>query len=185
MITRKLHNLFSERGGIQSFNAEVRRVSLCDSVLCLMLLCVLLFFHLPAFAAQPQRTPLTLELLQEQLKSPIFWEGNLTIDLRQIMIDLRPENSISRDNFYQFLRKELQKTGAKPLGLDLSYSLIQGDFIGSDLGLRTPLYAQAIARIFTTMEQYGTRTTRTSRFGVFKITIKRILFFEKLSLINL
>ncbi|WP_231971748.1 pentapeptide repeat-containing protein [Nostoc sp. NIES-3756] len=70
-----------------------------------------------------------------------------------MVIDLRPENPSFRDAFYQLLRKELQKTGAKPLGLDLSYSLIQGDFVGSDLGLRTPLYAQAIAPIFTATEQ--------------------------------
>ncbi|WP_339378717.1 pentapeptide repeat-containing protein [Calothrix sp. NIES-2100] len=70
-----------------------------------------------------------------------------------MVIDLRPENASFRDGFYQLLRKELQKTGAKPLGLDLSYSLILGDFIGSDLGLRTPLYAQEIAPIFTPTEQ--------------------------------
>ena len=100
MITRKLHNWFFERGGIQSLNAEVRRVSLCYSVLSLVLLYVLLFVPLPAFAGKPERTPLTLELLQEQLKSPIFQEVNLTIDLREMVIDLRPENSIFRDNFY-------------------------------------------------------------------------------------
>ncbi|RUR88724.1 hypothetical protein DSM107007_07920 [Nostoc sp. PCC 7120 = FACHB-418] len=110
---------------------------------------------MPVWAAptQPERTPLTLELLQERLRTPTLREGNLTVDLRQLVIDLRPENSIFRDGFYQLLRKELQKTGAKPLGLDLSYSLIQGDFVGSDLGLRTPLYAQAIAPIFTKTEQ--------------------------------
>lgn len=67
-----------------------------------------------------------------------------------MVIDLRPENASFRDAFYQLLRKGL---GAKPLGLDLSYALILGDFVGSDLGLRTPLYAQAIAPIFTTTEQ--------------------------------
>ncbi|MEA5549506.1 pentapeptide repeat-containing protein [Anabaena cylindrica UHCC 0172] len=117
------------------------------------LLCVLLIFPLPAFAAQSERTPLTLELLQERLKTPTLREGNLTVDLREMVIDLRPENSSFRDSFYKLVRKELQKTGTKPLGLDLSYSLVQGDFIGSDLGLRTPLYAQAIAPIFTAIEQ--------------------------------
>ncbi|WP_251960354.1 pentapeptide repeat-containing protein [Nostoc commune] len=67
-----------------------------------------------------------------------------------MVIDLRPDNTSFSDTFYQLLRKEL---GAKPLGLDLSYALILGDFVGSDLGLRTPLYAQAIAPIFTTTEQ--------------------------------
>lgn len=120
-------------------------------------LCALLVLLLPlpvwAAPTQPERTPLTLELLQERLRSPILREGNLTVDLRQMVIDLRPENPGFRDAFYQLLRKELQRTGAKPLGLDLSYSQIQGNFVGGDLGLRTPLYAQAIAPIFTATEQ--------------------------------
>ncbi|MBD2202928.1 pentapeptide repeat-containing protein [Calothrix sp. FACHB-1219] len=122
--------------------------------LCVLLI-VLLIFPLPASAVQTsiQRTPLTLELLQERLKTPILREGNLTVDLRQMVIDLRPENASFRDNFYQLLRKELQKNRANSLGLDLSYSLIQGDFMGSDLGLRTPLYAQEIAPIFTPNEK--------------------------------
>lgn len=123
----------------------------------LLILCALLVLLLPlpvlAAPTQSERTPLTIELLQERLRSPILREGSLTVDLRQMVIDLRPENSGFRDAFYQLLRKELQKNGAKPLGLDLSYSLIQGNFVGSDLGLRTPLYAQAIATIFTTTEQ--------------------------------
>lgn len=108
---------------------------------------VLLFFSLPAgaIASQPERIPLSLELLQERLHTPIIREGNLTVDLRDMVIDLRPENSEFRDNFYQLLRKELQKSGTKPLGLDLSNSLIQGNFVGSDLGLRTPLYAPVIS----------------------------------------
>ena len=128
---------------------------------CLCVLLILLFLPLPAWAvqAQPERTILTLELLQERLRTPSLREGNLTVDLRQMVIDLRPENLSFRDAFYQLLRKEL---GAKPLGLDLSYSLIQGDFVGSDLGLRTPLYAQGMsgdklrgvyAPIFTVTEQ--------------------------------
>ncbi|WP_337907008.1 pentapeptide repeat-containing protein [Iningainema tapete] len=115
----------------------------------------ILILPLPAWGApaQPERTILTLELLQERIHTPTIREGNLTVDLREMVIDLRPENASFRDAFYQILRKELQKAGSKPLGLDLSYSLIQGDFIGSDLGLRTPLYAQAIAPIFTPSEQ--------------------------------
>ncbi|WP_193196308.1 pentapeptide repeat-containing protein [Nostoc sp. MG11] len=125
---------------------------LCTLAFSLCVLLILLFLPLPAWAAQVQleRTPLTLELLQERLRTPMLREGSLTVDLRQMVIDLRPENGSFRDAFYQTLRKEL---GAKPLGLDLSYSLIQGDFVGSDLGLRTPLYAQAIAPIFTATEQ--------------------------------
>lgn len=55
--------------------------------------------------------------------------------------------------FYQTLRKEIHSYGAKPFGLDLSNSLIQGDFIGSNLGLRTTIYPQAISLTFTPSEQ--------------------------------
>ncbi|MFN6539845.1 MAG: pentapeptide repeat-containing protein [Nostoc sp. EkiNYC01] len=150
-----MHKLFFKRRGTQRLNAKVRRVfSLRTSALSFASLCVLsilLFLPLPTWAAQqPERTPLTLELLQERLHTPTLREGNLTVDLQKMVIDLRPENATFRDSFYQLLRKEL---GAKPLGLDLSYTLILGDFVGSDLGLRTPLYAQAIAPIFTASEQ--------------------------------
>ncbi|MEM6403858.1 MAG: pentapeptide repeat-containing protein, partial [Cyanobacteria bacterium P01_D01_bin.116] len=109
----------------------------------------------PVLAAepQPQRTVLNLELLQERIASPIVNEGSLTVDLREMEIDLQPENKEFRDKFYKLLQDELQKNGTKPVGLDLSDSIIEGDFIGSDLGLRTPLYAQAIAPIFTETEQ--------------------------------
>lgn len=128
---------FSTRGFVNAF-------------LCVFL--ILLLFPLPSFAAQtqPERTPLTLELLQERLRTPTLREGNFTVDLQKMVIDLRPENASFRDAFYQMLRKEL---GTKPLGLDLSYALILGDFVGSDLGLRTSLYAQAIAPIFTATEK--------------------------------
>jgi hypothetical protein len=147
-----LGKLFSQRQGTQ----RIAEKNLCiplrliSTLLCLLLI---LFLNLPANAAQPERTPLTLEILQERLHKPTLREGNLTVDLRQMVIDLRPENASFRDTFYQLLRKELQKTGGKVLGLDLSYSLILGDFVGSDLGLRTPLYEQAIAPIFTPTEQ--------------------------------
>ncbi|WP_414620972.1 pentapeptide repeat-containing protein [Calothrix sp. CCY 0018] len=109
----------------------------------------------PVWAAelQPQRTILTLELLQERISSPIVNQGSLTVDLREMEINLQPENKEFRDNFYKLLQDILQKNGAKPVGLDLSDSIINGDFIGSDLGLRTPLYAQGIAPIFTETEQ--------------------------------
>ncbi|BAZ27942.1 hypothetical protein NIES4074_03720 [Cylindrospermum sp. NIES-4074] len=150
-----MNKICFQRRDTQRLNAEVRKVSLRSFALSLAILCVCLFLlPLPAAAQTPlERTPLTLELLQERLRTPTVREGNLAVDLRQMVIDLRPENGSFRDAFYQLLRKELQKTGVKPLGLDLSNSLVQGDFVGSDLGLRTPLYAQAIAPIFTATEQ--------------------------------
>jgi hypothetical protein len=149
-----LSKLFYQRRNKQKLNAEIHLTPLRYFALTLALLCVFLLFPLPVFAATPaERTPLTLELLQERIKTPTLQNGNLTVNLSQMVIDLRPDNAVFRDVFYQLVRKELQKTGAQPLGLDLSNSLIQGDFVGSDLGLRTPLYSQAIAPIFTPTEQ--------------------------------
>ncbi|RUT07899.1 hypothetical protein DSM106972_021590 [Dulcicalothrix desertica PCC 7102] len=112
-------------------------------------------FYIPTSQAQSQleRTSLTSEILQQRVHNPILREGNPTVDLREMTIDLRPDNAAFRDEFYQTLRKEIQKTGAKPFGLDLSNSLIQGDFIGSDLGLRATIYPQAISPTFTPSEQ--------------------------------
>ncbi|MBW4644540.1 MAG: pentapeptide repeat-containing protein [Goleter apudmare HA4340-LM2] len=149
-----MSNLFFQRKGALREAQRYAKKSLCVPLCYFALLWVLfLLLPLPAHAAQPERTPLTLEVLQERIRTPTLHEGNLTVDLRRMVIDLRPENASFRDNFYQLLRKELQKTGGKVLGLDLSYSLILGDFVGSDLGLRTPLYEQAIAPIFTSTEQ--------------------------------
>ncbi|MEH2221231.1 MAG: pentapeptide repeat-containing protein [Nostoc sp.] len=193
-----MHNLFFQTRCTQKLNAELhRRVSLYSSAL-FVFLCVvsILIFPLSTWAAQtqPERIPLTLELLQERLRTPTLREGNLTVDLQKMVIDLRPENASFRDAFYQLLRKEL---GAKPLGLDLSYALILGDFVGSDLGLRTPLYAKAIAPIFTSTEQQelerlrfvcleslvnskdcrsllGTKSTPSSEIAVFRGVLKLV-----------
>jgi hypothetical protein len=116
--------------------------------------CGLLFSPAPALAviAPSERPVLTLELLQERLKSPIQAEGTRIVDLRRLTIDLRPENSSFREQFYERLQAQLQRSGT-PLGLDLSYSRIQGDFLLSRVGLRAPLYGQSLSPIFSSAEQ--------------------------------
>ncbi len=116
---------------------------------------LLIAFPAPVQAAiaQPDRVPLTLELLQERVKSPIPSEGTRVIDLRRTLIDLRPENTAFRDQFYSLLQTQLQKPGV-PIGLDLSYALIEGDLTVSKLGLRAPIYdAETLSPIFTPAEQ--------------------------------
>ncbi len=106
-----------------------------------------------------QQQVLTPELLQERLRSPVLVEGVRTVNLRRLVIDLRPENKDFRDQFYQGLQTQLQRPGGSP-GLDLSYSLIQGDFEGVRLGLRTPLYGQAFSAILTPAEQQQLKRDR-------------------------
>jgi hypothetical protein len=113
---------------------------------------LLLLLPAPTWAATPARVPLTLELLQERINSPIPSEGVYTIDLRRLIIDLKRENSEFRDQFYQQLQNQLNRS-KKPLGLDLSESLIQGEFTISKLGLSTPLSKAALSPLLTPSEQ--------------------------------
>ncbi|MBW4551187.1 MAG: pentapeptide repeat-containing protein [Aphanocapsa sp. GSE-SYN-MK-11-07L] len=126
---------------------------------------------MPALAAeaQPNRLPLTVELLQQRLKAPVNNEGVPTIDLRRFVIDLRPENASFRDQFYREVKAQLQRPGL-PVGLDLSYSLIQGDFSGNQLGLRTPLYGQALSPIFTPTEQAQLNRDRRRLFQLNRLS---------------
>ncbi|MCU0552573.1 MAG: pentapeptide repeat-containing protein [Leptolyngbya sp. Prado105] len=119
----------------------------------LLAILILVVPVLPAQAAQLERIPLTLEVLQERLRAPIPSEGTRMVDLRRMTIDLRPENAVFRDQFYRLVRAQLQKPGV-PLGLDLSNSLIEGDFTTSKLGLRAPIYdGEALSKLFTSAEQ--------------------------------
>jgi hypothetical protein len=135
------------------------RVSL--SILFLILLILVLQPQIAWGAiAQPEQTPLTLELLQERLRSPLQSEGVRTLDLRRVVIDLRPENAEFREQFYRLIQSQLQRsrntsTGElpAPLGLDLSYSTIRGELNISELGLRSPLYSQELSPFLTEAEQ--------------------------------
>jgi hypothetical protein len=116
---------------------------------CLLVGC-LLFSTESTLAAE--RIPLTLSLLQERLDSPILSEGVSTLDLRNFIIDLTSANGEFRDKFYQQLHTQLTRS-KQPLGLDFSNSLIQGDLIGSRLGLPTQLAKVALPPLLTPSEQ--------------------------------
>ncbi|MBD1845224.1 pentapeptide repeat-containing protein [Cyanobacteria bacterium FACHB-63] len=124
------------------------------------LLAILIWFYAVPVAAEPERVPLTLELLQERLRSPIPSEGTRMVDLKRMTIDLRPENAAFRDQFYGLVQAQLQRPGV-PVGLDLSNSQIEGDFTTSKLGLRAPIYdGEALSKLFTPTEQEQLRRDR-------------------------
>jgi Pentapeptide repeats (9 copies) len=155
------------RFGKLGFWAARFRFDRCCPYLLAFALLVLLWLPFPAFAAQPDRIPLSLELLQQRLKAPVKNEGVLTIDLRRLVIDLRSE--AFRDQFYREVKAQLQRPGL-PVGLDLSYSLIQGDFSGNHLGLRTPLYGEALSPIFTPTEQAQLNRDRRRLFQLNRLS---------------
>lgn len=105
-----------------------------------------------AAIAQPELTPLTLDILQQRLKNPIASDGIKILDLQRVQIDLRGENAEFRDRFYELVKAQLQKPGS-PVGLDLSYSEIEGEFQISQLGLRAPLFGESLSPIFSPTEK--------------------------------
>jgi len=109
---------------------------------------------LPAQAATPtvERTPLTVELLQERINSPVQIEGLETIDLRQLIIDLTNENTKFRDQFYKQLQSQSNRSKTA-IGIDLSESVIQGEFTASQLGLQTSLSQGALPSLLTPTER--------------------------------
>lgn len=104
--------------------------------ICLIALFWSLFYQ-PVLATS-ERIILTEPLLQEALTHPILNDGSLIIDLQNFDIDLTPENIEFRDQFYQQLQNQFNHS-PKPLGLDLSNSLIRGDFNFNQLGLAVQL----------------------------------------------
>ncbi len=143
----------------------------------LLVILLLLMLSIPIWAATPapERSLLTLELLQERLKSPIQSEGVRTIDLRQFIINLRPENAEFCQQFYQLLQTQLNRSGT-PLGLDFSNSLIQGDFIGNKLGLRSPLYGEGLSPLLTQREQQ--QLLRDPRQSAKSLVIPNVTIFR-------
>lgn len=135
-----------------SFKSLVNLLLLCIWVLTLLI--PLESFPQPVWAAvsPPERMPLTLELLQTRLKSPTQSDGIRTIDLRRLVVDLRPENGEFRDQFYRLIQAQIQRS-TSPLGLDLSYALVRGELKISALGLRTSLYGKSMLPIFNPAEQ--------------------------------
>ncbi|HEY9596227.1 MAG TPA: pentapeptide repeat-containing protein, partial [Cyanophyceae cyanobacterium] len=120
----------------------------------LLILLLLLLLPAPADAAAAglEQIPLTLELLQERLNSPIQSDGAYTIDLRQLAIDLTNDNAEFREQFYQQVQTHLNRSKT-PLGLDFSESSIQGELIASRLGLRSPLYQPVLPPLLSPAEQ--------------------------------
>jgi hypothetical protein len=127
------------------------RVKLLVGFLVIGFLLLLTPFAL-AVTPTPERIPLTLPLLQERLNAPILSEGVATVDLQSLIIDLTSENAEFRDLFYQQLQTQINRS-KQPLGLDLSGSLIQGEFIASRLGLPTPLTKAGLSQLLTPSEQ--------------------------------
>jgi hypothetical protein len=106
-----------------------------------------------AWAAPVSESPplLTLDIFKQRLKNPETIEGKRLIDLHNFTIDLRSQNAEFKIQFYQQLKSHLNQPG-NPIGLEISHSVILGEFSGNDLGLRVPLYGESLSPMFTEEE---------------------------------
>ena len=95
-----------------------------------------------SWAAELPTETLTIAHLQDRLQNPVRREGQPTIDLRRVILDLRDDNAEFRNRFYPLLQNRLQM-GDTALALDLSESVVRGDFDLQRLSLREPLYGEA------------------------------------------
>ncbi|PSN20013.1 hypothetical protein C7271_04350 [filamentous cyanobacterium CCP5] len=95
----------------------------------------------PALAAPAEKPLLTVEILTQRVQQPVRQDGRMTINLRGFEIDLRQEEF--QREFYRLLQTKLQ-SGSLPVALDLSDALVEGDVDLQRLGLREPLYGDAL-----------------------------------------
>lgn len=112
-------------------------------ILKLSLIYLLILPAIPVWAvtksnSKPIRLPLTLELLDIKLTDLAQKTGSTNLDLTNLIIDLTNQNAEFREQFYQKIQQKLNGY-ANAITLDLSGSLIQGEFNSSRLGLRTAL----------------------------------------------
>ncbi len=148
-------------------------------LLLLVVLCFSLLNTTPAWGAiaQPEQLPLTLELLQQRTKNLSAIDGVATVDLRRLVIDLRPENGVFREQFYRLIKGQLQRSG-NPVALDLSYSRILGEFSLGELGPQAPLYGDALPPLFSQGEQAQLRRDRR-RLAQFSQLSRSLLIQEQ------
>lgn len=116
------------------------------------LIIILWFLHYQPVLAASERIILIEPLLQERLSNPVLNDGSLIINLQNFEIDLTPDNLEFRDQFYQQLQNQFNRS-TKPLGLDLSNSLIRGDFNINKLGLSVQLSQATLPQKLITAEK--------------------------------
>ena len=97
------------------------------------------------------KTPLTQEILQEKVKNPVTQDGFCLVDLQNFIIDLQPENAEFSQEFYKQIQNALNQS-ENTVGLNLSNSIIKGDFKGSKIGVRVPLLEETFRSLFSSDE---------------------------------
>ncbi|MCC0178658.1 pentapeptide repeat-containing protein [Waterburya agarophytonicola K14] len=117
--------------------------------LCLLCCCILPF---QANAQTEQRNYLTLEVLNNRVSNLVQNEGKDKIDLSNFMINLSNSDNEFNQQFYQEINNTINKR-ASPVEIDLSNSIIQGDFKLNRLGIFSAVGEGALSSLFTASEK--------------------------------
>lgn len=121
--------------------------------LILIICSLVLTFSDAATAATPtDKNYLTLEILQEKLNNPIQQDGRDVIELNNYIIDLTQQDSEFEEQFYREIYRKISRSN-NHISLDLSNSIIQGDFDFSRLGIATPLVEGALSSLLSPAER--------------------------------
>ncbi|MGB7518788.1 MAG: pentapeptide repeat-containing protein, partial [Spirulinaceae cyanobacterium] len=123
-------------------------------LLTLFLIIFILFISPHSYAAnlEAELTPLTSDFLQERLKEVIVEEGVPTVNLTHLTINLAEDNDEFRNQFYQQIQSAITRSQT-PLSINLSNSLIQGEFTTRKLGIQTPLIEEALSGSLSVLEK--------------------------------
>ena len=122
--------------------------------LCILVFILLLFIVAPSSvnAQTETRSYLTEEILQDKTSHLTQQEGRDTIDLSNLIIDLSsPEDELSQ-YFYQEINNSVSGN-SRPINLNFSNSIIQGNFQLNQLGIASYVGEGALSSLFTTSEQ--------------------------------
>ena len=119
----------------------------------LLSLCLMLSIVTPQAVAQIEvRNYLTAEILESKTHNLTQQEGRETVDLSNFIIDLENADSEFSLYFYQEINNAIAHA-VKPINLNFSNSIIQGDFQLNQLGITSSIGEGALSTLFTTSEQ--------------------------------
>ena len=120
----------------------------------LLLVWLLLLFAAPlqAIAQTETRSYLTQEILRSRTSNLIQQEGRDTIDLSNLIIDLTNTDGEFSQYFYQEINNVISHS-SKPINLNFSSSIIQGNFQLNKLGIASYVGEGALSTLFTSLER--------------------------------
>lgn len=103
-------------------------------------------------AQTEQRSYLTLEILQDKVSNLVQAEGKEKIDLSNFIIDISNSDNEFNQQFYQEINNTISRA-SNPIEIDLSNSIVQGNFKLNQLGIYSAVGEGALNSLFTPAEQ--------------------------------